>query len=205
MSQHGQLVAIPPPFFSEHFPLAEHAKWRCDTPPSQKGHLSDTCAIPNENKAIGRNTPLCDTISKGYCAIWVGISHWASKFKAPVRDVSHKSENCSIFFQQYSFEMLKHFESPFWREFVTIFGILWLIREVRHYSREVRHCFHFEKEVLRHCELLRRSRGFRMILTRTAFPVLPCFPMEPFYEISLGVLGGRIGNSQPLMAHNCDE
>ena len=59
--------------FSERFPLGEHAKWRCDTPP-QKGYLSDTCAIPYENKANGCDTPLCDTISKGYCAIWGGIS-----------------------------------------------------------------------------------------------------------------------------------
>ena len=38
--------------FSERFPLGEHAKWRCDTPPPpppQKGYLSDTCAIPYEN------------------------------------------------------------------------------------------------------------------------------------------------------------
>ena len=54
--------------FSARFPLGEHAKWRCDTPP-QKGYLSDTCAIPYENKANGCDTPLCDTISKGYCAI----------------------------------------------------------------------------------------------------------------------------------------
>ena len=33
-----------PSTFSEHFPLGEHAKWRCDTPP-------DTCATPLENKA----------------------------------------------------------------------------------------------------------------------------------------------------------
>ena len=42
VSQHGQLGAP--------FSLGEHAKWRCDTPP-QKGYLSDTCAIPYENKA----------------------------------------------------------------------------------------------------------------------------------------------------------
>ena len=66
--------------FSERFPLGEQAKWRCDTPPpTQKGYLSDTCAIPHENKANGCDTPLCDTISKGYCAIWGGISHWAPK------------------------------------------------------------------------------------------------------------------------------
>ena len=64
--------------FSERFPLGEHAKWRCDTPP-QKGYLSDTCAIPFENKANGCDTPLGDTFSKGYCAIWGGISHWAAK------------------------------------------------------------------------------------------------------------------------------
>ena len=64
--------------FSERFPHEEHAKWRCDTPP-EKGYLSDTGAIPYENKANGCDTPLCDTISKGYCAIWGGISHWATK------------------------------------------------------------------------------------------------------------------------------
>ena len=64
--------------FSERFPIGEHAKWRCDSPP-QKGYLSDTCAIPYENKANGCDTPLCDTISKRYCAIWGGISHWAAK------------------------------------------------------------------------------------------------------------------------------
>ena len=78
VSQHGQLGAIPPPPFLSVFPLGEHAKWRCDTPP-QKGYLSDTCAIPYENKANVCDTPLCDTISKGYCAIWGGISHWAAK------------------------------------------------------------------------------------------------------------------------------
>ena len=36
---------------SERFPLGEHAKRRCDTPLPQKGHLSDACAIPYENKA----------------------------------------------------------------------------------------------------------------------------------------------------------
>ena len=71
-------VRYPSPF-SERFPLGEHAKWRCDTPP-RKGYLSDTSAIPYENKANGCDTPLCDTISKGYCAIWGGISHWAAKF-----------------------------------------------------------------------------------------------------------------------------
>ena len=42
-------VRYPLPF-SVRFPLGEHAKRRCD---SQKGYLSDTCAIPHENKAMG--------------------------------------------------------------------------------------------------------------------------------------------------------
>ena len=52
---------------------------RFPPPPPQKGYLSDTCAIPSENKANGCETPLSDTISKVYCAIWGGISHWAAK------------------------------------------------------------------------------------------------------------------------------
>ena len=66
--------------FSERFPL-EHMRSRGakPPPPPQKGYLSDSSAIPCENKANGCDTPLCDTISKGYCAIWGGISHWAAK------------------------------------------------------------------------------------------------------------------------------
>ena len=70
VSQHGQLDAIaPPPFLGVSF-LENMRRWRCDNPPPQKGYLSDTCVIPYENKANGCDTPLCDTLSKGYCAIW---------------------------------------------------------------------------------------------------------------------------------------
>ena len=80
VSQHGQLGAIPPPPFWVFTP------WRaCEVevryPPPQKGYLSDTGAIPLENKANECDTPLCDTISKGYYAIWGGISDWAAKNK----------------------------------------------------------------------------------------------------------------------------
>ena len=78
VSQHGQLGAIPPPPFLSVSPL-ESMRSGGAIPPPQKGYLSDTCAIPYENKANGCDTPLCDTISKGYCAIWGGISHWAAK------------------------------------------------------------------------------------------------------------------------------
>ena len=76
--------------FSEPFP-----PWRaCEVevrypPPPQKGYLSDTGAIPYENKANGCDTPLCDSISKGYCAIWGGISHWAAKRMIPVSLFRH--------------------------------------------------------------------------------------------------------------------
>ena len=50
--------------FSERFPIGEHAKWRCDTPP-QKGYLSDTCAITYENKANGCDTPSAILSRKG--------------------------------------------------------------------------------------------------------------------------------------------
>ena len=64
--------------FSEHVPMKSMRSGGA-IPPPQKGYLSDTGAIPYEYKANGCDTPLCDTISKGYCAIWGGISHWAAK------------------------------------------------------------------------------------------------------------------------------
>ena len=72
VSQHGQLGAIPPPPFLSVSPL-ECMRSGGAIPPPPKGYLSDTCAIPYENKANGCDTPLCDTISEGYCAIW-GVS-----------------------------------------------------------------------------------------------------------------------------------
>ena len=63
----------PPPFLSV-FPLGEHVKWRCDTSPTQ------SCSDPMKTRQTRAIPPLCDTISKGYCAIWGGgISHWATK------------------------------------------------------------------------------------------------------------------------------
>ena len=79
VSQHGQMGAIPPPPFLSVSPL-ESMPSAGAIPPPQKGYLSDTGAIPYENKANGCDSPLCDTISKGYCAIGEGISHWAAKF-----------------------------------------------------------------------------------------------------------------------------
>ena len=67
-----------PPLFSV-FPPWGACEVEVRYPPPQKGYLSDTCAIPYKNKANGCDTPLCDTISKGYCVIGGGISHWAAK------------------------------------------------------------------------------------------------------------------------------
>ena len=54
-------------------------------PPSQQGYLSDTCAIPLEKKANGCDTPSAIVSRKGYCAIWVGILHWAAN---PVQETT---------------------------------------------------------------------------------------------------------------------
>ena len=82
VSQHGQLGAIPPPPFLSASPLESmRSGGAIPPPPPQKGYLSNTCAIPDENKETACDTPLCDTILKGYCAMGGGggISHWASK------------------------------------------------------------------------------------------------------------------------------
>ena len=50
VSQHGQLGAIPPPPFLSASPL-ESMRSGGAIPSLKKGYLSDTCAIPHENKA----------------------------------------------------------------------------------------------------------------------------------------------------------
>ena len=52
VSQHGQLGAIPPPPFLRISPLESMQSGGAKIPPPQKGYLSDTCAIPYENKAL---------------------------------------------------------------------------------------------------------------------------------------------------------
>ena len=66
VSQHGQLGAIPPPPFLSVSPLESMRSGGAIPPSQKKGYLSDTCAIPYENKENGCDTPLCDTISKRY-------------------------------------------------------------------------------------------------------------------------------------------
>ena len=64
--------------FSERFPLGEHAKWGRDTP-HKRGISAILARYPMKKGKKGAIPPLCDTISKGYCTIWGGISHWAVK------------------------------------------------------------------------------------------------------------------------------
>ena len=75
-------VRYPLPF-SERFPLGEHAKWRCDTPP-QKGYLSDTCATPYENKANGCDTPLCKHYLERVLRDMGGYLTLAAKLETPL-------------------------------------------------------------------------------------------------------------------------
>ena len=93
VSQHGQLGAIPPPPFLSMSPMKSMRSGGA-IPPPQKGYLSDTGATPYEYKANGCDTPLCDTISKGYCAIWGGISHWAAKVATPKGMLSLNGCSC---------------------------------------------------------------------------------------------------------------
>ena len=58
-------MRYPLPLFCAFPPWRAFAKWRCDTPP-QKGYLSDTCSIPDENKANGCDTPLCSGKEKAH-------------------------------------------------------------------------------------------------------------------------------------------
>ena len=56
--------------FSEHVPLGEHAKWRCDTPP-QKGYLGDTCHM--KTRQMGAIL-LCAMLSQTGIARYGGVS-----------------------------------------------------------------------------------------------------------------------------------
>ena len=78
VSQHGQLGAIPPPPFLSVFPLEEHAKWRCDTPPSKgvsQRYLRDT--LGKQGKWV-RYPPLRYYLERVLRDMG-GISHWAAK------------------------------------------------------------------------------------------------------------------------------
>ena len=72
VSQHGQWGAIPPPPFLRISPL-ESMRSGGAIPPPQNGYLSDTCAIPHENKANGCDTPSA-ILSRRGLARYGGVS-----------------------------------------------------------------------------------------------------------------------------------
>ena len=64
-----------PSSFSERFPLWRTCKVEVrPPPPPQKGYLSDTCAIPYENKANGCDTPPSAILSRKGIARYGGVS-----------------------------------------------------------------------------------------------------------------------------------
>ena len=126
---------MPPPPFLSIFPLGEHAKWRYDTPP-QKGYLSDTCAIPHENKGNGCDTPLCDTISKGYCAMWGGVLHWAAKIanckSLAIWDSVNliRKAHCSdVLYKKLALRFQRRFEQRFKSQITRFESANWAARE----------------------------------------------------------------------------
>ena len=48
-------------------------------PPHKRGISAILARYPMKTRQNACDTPLCDTISKGYCTIWRGILHWAAK------------------------------------------------------------------------------------------------------------------------------
>ena len=54
-----------PPPFSERFPRGEHAKWRCDTPPRQKGISAILARYPMKTKQMGAIPPSAILSRKG--------------------------------------------------------------------------------------------------------------------------------------------
>ena len=81
VSQHGQLGAIPPPPFLSISPL-ESMQSGGAILPLKRGISAILARYPMKTRQMGAIPPLCDTISKGYCAIWGGIFHWAAKFSS---------------------------------------------------------------------------------------------------------------------------
>ena len=79
VSQHGQLGAIPPPPFLGISPLESVRRSRYPPPPRKRGISAILARHHMKTKQNTCDTPLCDTISQGYCAVWGGISHWAAK------------------------------------------------------------------------------------------------------------------------------
>ena len=73
----SQLAIPPPPFLSVSF--FESMRSGGAIPRHKRGISAILARYPLKTRQNACDTPLCDTISKGYCAIWGGISHWATE------------------------------------------------------------------------------------------------------------------------------
>ena len=71
-------VRYPLPF-SDRFPPLESMQSGGTIPLPKRGISAILARYPMKTRQIGAIPPLCDTISKGYCAIRGCISHWAAK------------------------------------------------------------------------------------------------------------------------------
>ena len=67
--------------FSEHFPLGEHAKWRCDTPPLKRGISAILARYPMKTRQMGAIPPSAILSRKGI-ARYGGVSR-----TGPLREV----------------------------------------------------------------------------------------------------------------------
>ena len=71
-------VRYPPSPFAEPFPLGEHAKWRCDTPP-QRGISAILARYHMKTRQNGCDTPSAILSRIGIARYGGGILHWAAK------------------------------------------------------------------------------------------------------------------------------
>ena len=93
VSQHGQLGAIPPPLFLSVSPLERMRSGGAIPPPLKRGISAILARYPMKTRQNGCDTPLCDTISKGYCVIWGWYLALGRQDRTPRNRVRRVSEN----------------------------------------------------------------------------------------------------------------
>ena len=77
--------------FSERFPLGEHAKWRCDTPPLKRGISAILARYPMKTRQMGAIPPLRYYLERVLRDMGGGgISHWAAKPSLACSEVQMK-------------------------------------------------------------------------------------------------------------------
>ena len=74
-------VLIPPPNYLSTSPLESMRSGGATVPPQLRSIISNTCAIPHENKQNGCDTSSAILGSKRYSTLWGCSSHWAANLK----------------------------------------------------------------------------------------------------------------------------